>query len=42
MRGKLLDKAKAQGPLVQASREAPEEDIRQEMEQTYQDVKREE
>ena len=42
MRAKLLDKSKTQGPLVQASREAPKEEVRQELEQTYQDVKHEE
>ena len=42
MWGKLLDKAKAQGARVQASQEAPKDEVRQEMGQTYQDVKREE
>ncbi len=42
MWAKLLDKPKTQGARVQASREAPEEEVRQELEQTYQDVKQEE
>ena len=42
MWAKLLDITKAQGARVQASREAPEEEVRHELEQTYQDVKQEE
>ena len=41
MRAKLLDKPEAQGARVQASREAPKEEVRQELEQTYQYVKQE-
>lgn len=42
MRTKLLDKPKTQGARVQAYLEAPKEEVRQELEQTYRNVKREE